>query len=126
MEAYDSPSIQDAFAMGGGWMWMITLWGIGLIVMLVVQYVKREKVDFTPVILGILVSLALIGLVGTAVGIQQAGYALKLAAPERQLEAMSFGVAIALYTTVYSGILAFIGAFAFGFLKFKMKQNQPV
>ncbi len=121
MKIAASPSISDAFAAGGPWMWVITLWGIVFFALLAVQYTKRKKVDFTPILWGLLASLVLIGPIGTTLGLNQAGYAIRLVPHEAQVEAMILAFAIAIYTTILSSILSFLGAILLGVVSYKIK-----
>ncbi len=115
----NSPSIWEVFAIGGGWMWAITLWGIVFYALLIVQIVRRKQVDYTRILWGLLAALALLGPLGTAIGINQAGFALERAAAEMRMEAMFRGVAISIITTGFSFVLSVIGATILGIVSHK-------
>ncbi len=117
-----SPTMMERFTHGGGWVYPIALWIIVFYILLAVQYAKRRQVDFTPILWGLLASLAMLGPLATALGISGAGYALELAADEWRLEAMSKGIAVSMHTTVFSHLFAVIGAILLGVVTFKVKQ----
>ena len=118
----------EAFTNGGIWMYIIVLWGAAFYGLLALQYTKRDTRDFTWVLWGLLLSLALLGPLGSTVGIYQASVAV---AAKEGLEAtqavqmVSTYIGIASTTTIFSTLLAVIGAIGLGFVTHKVRGAGP-
>ncbi len=125
----------DLFAMGGGWMYIVTGMGIANLVLIAVQFIKVEKVNLTPIIWSCIAALIICGVLGTAVGMTQAGFAvasgkvipaLSPTAGGAALDAvgmtMAKALAIALTTTEYALLLAFPFSILAGIASYKIKK----
>jgi hypothetical protein len=114
----------EAFANGGLWMYVIVIWGGAFYGLLCHQYVRREHTDFTWALWGLLLSLALLGPLGSTVGIYQASVAVAakegLAATEA-VQLVSTYIGIASTTTIFSTLLAVIGAVALGLVTHRVR-----
>jgi len=110
-------SLIEAFRDGGIWMWIIAAWGLGFYALMGLQWARRDTRDFTRVLWGLLASLALLGPLGSAVGIWQASLAVAAMeglAPTEAVQMVSTYIGIASTTTVFSTLLAVVGAAALG------------
>jgi hypothetical protein len=110
-------ALVDAFRDGGLWMYIIVAWGGAFYALLTYQYVRRTTQDITWILWGLLASLALLGPLGSAVGIWQAGLAVaRMQGMEaaQAVQLVSTYLGIALTTTIFSTMLAVIGAAVLG------------
>jgi hypothetical protein len=109
----------EAFQNGGLWMYIIVVWGGAFYGLLALQYVQRQVRDFTWVLWGLLMSLALLGPLGSTVGIYQASVAVAAMQglePTQAVQIVSSYLGIASTTTIFSTLLAVIGAVVLGFV----------
>ncbi len=114
----------EAFRNGGLWMYVIVLWGGAFYALLGLQYARRHAHDFTWVLWGLLMSLALLGPLGSTVGIYQASVAVAAMQglePTQAVQIVSSYIGIASTTTIFSTLLAVIGAIALGFVTQKVR-----
>jgi hypothetical protein len=95
-------------------MWVITLLGVVFYAMLVVQFVKIGRSDFTLALLGVLVAVVLTGPLGTYVGLHQAGLALGSLPPDEATVKLGQAIGIAHVPSAYAFLLAVPGAVALG------------
>jgi hypothetical protein len=118
----------DAFTNGGLWMYLIVLWGGAFYGMLAYQHIKRGEKDLTSILWGILVSMALLGPLGSTVGIYQASLAMAAKeglAPTEAVQLVSTYLGIASTTTIFSTLLAVIGAVALGLVSHRVRYPGP-
>ena len=87
----------EMFQMGGGWMWVITATSIITLGLIIRQIAKIRSVDLSRIIWVLLVVNPLMGILGTLVGLTQAGMAIA----KMPLEAMPAPIlkALAIATT---------------------------
>ncbi len=114
----------EAFQNGGLWMYLIVLWGGAFYGLLALQYARRQERDFTWVLWGLLMSLALLGPLGSAVGIYQASVAVAAMQglePTQAVQTVSTYIGIASTTTIFSTLLAALGAIALGFVTHRVR-----
>ncbi len=102
----------------GGWFYVITLWGLVFFGMIAYQFVKGDKWNGTRLLWGMFVSLLLIGPLGSLVGLREAFMAVEPTAATPAVlmgKAVFKGIAIASTTTIYSTLIAVLGALFVGF-----------
>ncbi len=125
------------FAMGGGWMYIVTVMGIANLILISVQFIKKDKLNLTPIIWSCILALVISGVLGTAVGMTQAGFAiaegkvipaLTTANGGAALDivglTMAKALAIALTTTEYALLLAFPFSMLAGIASYKRNAMQ--
>jgi hypothetical protein len=130
--------VTELFAMGGGWMYIVTAMGIANLVLIAVQFVKIKKLNLSPIIWSCIAALIICGVLGTAVGMTQAGFAvaegkvipaLSPAEGGAALDVvgltMSKALAIALTTTEYALLLAFPFSILAGIASYRRKAASP-
>jgi hypothetical protein len=117
----------ETFQDGGIWMYAIILWGAVFFSLLVVQFRRRADKDFTWVLWGILISLFALGPLGTAVGIHQSAGALASMSPPDPTSPVVLVwkiVGIALTTTIFSTLLAVVGAIPLGVVTYQVRNGK--
>ncbi len=117
-------SMVDAFENGGLWMYVIVLWGAAFYGLLAYQHVRRKDRDITWILWGLLASLALLGPLGSAVGIYQASFAIASRDGMQATEAVkmvSTCIGIASTTTIFSTLCSAIGAVALGLVTHRVR-----
>jgi ammonia channel protein AmtB len=121
-------ALVEAFREGGIWMYVITAWALAFYALLAHQYVRRHERDFTSVLWGLLLGLVLLGPLGSTVGLYQASVAVDA---RQGLDAVgavkivSTCIGIASLTTIFSTLLAAIGAVALGIVTHGVRRGQP-
>ena len=117
----------ETFQDGGIWMYAIILWGAVFFSLLAVQFRRRADKDFTWVLWGILISLFALGPLGTAVGIHQSAGALASMSPPDPTSTVVLVwkiVGIALTTTIFSTLLAVVGAIPLGVVTYQVRNGK--
>jgi hypothetical protein len=107
-------------------MWVITLMGVVYYALLVAQFVKVKRSDFTLALLGVLAALVLLGPLGTYVGLHQAGLALESLPAERSATLLGKAIGIAHITSAYAFLLAVPGAIALGVAASKARHHAAI
>ena len=107
--------MSEAFAAGGIWMYVITVFGVVFYALLVTQFVRARTINFVPVLVGVLAALVMAGPLGTFVGLQQAGMALGSHPADQSAMLLGQATGIAHITSAYSFLLGLPGAIALGF-----------
>lgn len=121
-------ALVEAFENGGLWMYVIVVWGAAFYGLLALQYRRRRRSDFTWVLWGLLASLALLGPLGSTVGVYQASLAMAARESLSATEAVRFlftCLGIASTTTIFSTLLAAVGAVALGLVTHRVKHPRP-
>ena len=117
----------ETFQDGGIWMYAIILWGAVFFSLLAVQFRRRADRDFTWVLWGILISLFALGPLGTAVGIHQSSAALASLSPADAASTVMLVwkiVGVALTTTIFSTLLAVVGAIPLGVVTYQVRNGK--
>ena len=126
--------VSELFAMGGGWMYIVSAMGVANLVLIAVQFIKVKQLNLTPIIWSCIAALIICGVLGTAVGMTQAGFAvaeghvipaLSPVADGAALDVvgmtMSKALAVALTTTEYALLLAFPFSILAGIASYRLK-----
>jgi hypothetical protein len=114
----------DAFSNGGIWMYIIVVWGGAFYALMAYQYASRDARDLTRILWGLLASLALLGPLGSVVGIYQASRAVAAMEglePTQAVQTVSTYIGIASTTTIFSTLLAVIGALVLGLVSHSVR-----
>lgn len=123
----------EIFQNGGGWMYIVTVMGLANLLLISAQFVKIKKLNLIPLIWSCIVALIICGVLGTAVGMTQAGFAVAdgkllpdLSSQATQISSMvdltmAKALAIALTTTEYALLLAFPFSILVGIASYKRK-----
>lgn len=102
--------MMQAFADGGAIMILIGIPSTIFIPLLVVQFIKRRTLDITWLLWSLLGLFLALGMLGSGVGLMQAGEAASAAAPDRFAEAAAAGLSKAINTGAYGLVTVLVAA----------------
>ncbi len=108
----------QAFAEGGPFMFLVLLVAVGVLAMTIVQFATLRRMDWSPLLWGLLAALLLTGVLGSALGISQGFGAMAYAAPDQRQMMMATGIAMALNTSTLAVVCALPLSIAIGIAGF--------
>lgn len=122
--SHSIPVFGNIFVQSGIFSYVITALGLALTITLVLQLMRRDRVDYSPILWGLIAALFFAGLAGTLVGQHQFFKALARM-EEAQLTRMFLkGWAISIGPMVMATPLCMLGAVATGFLTHRAQRAQ--
>jgi hypothetical protein len=108
----------QAFAEGGPIMFLVLLMALAVLALTIVQFATLRKIDWSPLLWGLLAALLLTGVLGSLLGISQGFAALGYAAPDQRSAMMAVGISMALHTTTLAVVCALPLSIAIGVAAF--------
>ena len=89
----------EMYQVGGGWMWVISAISIITLGLVIWQIARIRSADLSRIVWVLLIVNPLVGILGTLVGLTQAGMHIALMSVEKMPEAVLKSLAIAFTTT---------------------------
>ena len=118
--------IARAFSDGGIFMFIILLAGLLHSLPILTQLFLFKKADFTPYLWGGIAAIALLGALGSTMGLYQASAALGQAQPEQRAALLARGISVALNTSMLSAFFVLPGVFFTGIATSLTRNLSPV
>jgi len=120
--SHSIPIFGNVFLQSGIFSYVITALGLALTVTLVLQHIRRDRVDYGPILWGLVAALFFAGLAGTLVGQHQFFGALARMEEARVTRMFLKGWAISIGPMVMACPLCMVGAVATGFLTHRARR----